>query len=196
MKVQLKDGLLLTYIIQQVVKQCLNCELLYQNLVSDRARYPFVTYSFISTEQDTTGDWLGEGRQYETHLQIDCHADNAIQAMDMANDLYNALQSNAYRSYFEQADIEPQEFTNTSDRTVRAGINYDYRFGFDCSFLLSNGGHIYQPEDLHFDPQPETEIDEVDINSADGGVTISAHKKKRSNSKWQKPLQMCVHLHE
>ena len=57
MQVQLKDQLLLTYIIQQVVNEALGCELFYQNQVSDRARYPFVTYSFISTEQDTTGDW-------------------------------------------------------------------------------------------------------------------------------------------
>ena len=48
MQVQLKDQLLLTYIIQQVVNEALGCELFYQNQVSDRARYPFVTYHFPS----------------------------------------------------------------------------------------------------------------------------------------------------
>ena len=179
MEIQLKDNLLLTSIIQQLVKERLDCDLLYQNLVSDRPQYPFVTYSFIVPEQETTGDWLGMGRQYISHLQIDCHADNAIQAMDMANDLWNALQSGVYRSYFEQADIEPGQFTNTSDRTILAGINYDYRFGFDCSFLMSNGGHVYSPDDLRFQAQPETEIKTVQLSDAGDSEVISANGKEK-----------------
>ena len=179
MEIQLKDNLLLTYIIQQLVKERLDCDLLYQNLVSDRPQYPFVTYSFIVPEQETTGDWLGMGRQYISHLQIDCHADNAIQAMNMANDLYSAFQSSVYRNYFEQADIDPQNFTNTSDRTILAGINYDYRFGFDCSFLVSNGGHVYSPDDLHFQAQPETEINTVQLSDAGDSEVISANGKEK-----------------
>lgn len=179
MEIQLKDNLLLTYIIQQLVKDRLDCDLLYQNLVSDRPQYPFVTYSFIVPEQETTGDWLGMGRQYISHLQIDCHADNAIQAMDMANDLYIAFQSSVYRNYFEQADIDPQNFTNTSDRTVRVGTYYDYRFGFDCSFLVSNGGHVYSPADLHFQAQPETEIKTVQLSDAGDSEVISANGKEK-----------------
>ena len=125
----------MTYILQQVVKQSLGCDLYYQNTVDDRSDYPFVTYNFIMPEQDTTGDWLGQGRQYETHLQIDCHATSTLKSMNMADTLFTALHEIQYQAYFEQAGIEPEQIENTSDRTVIAGSFYDYRFGFDCSFF-------------------------------------------------------------
>lgn len=169
----------MTYILQQVVKQSLGCELYYQNTVDDRAAYPFVTYNFVVPEQDTTGDWLGQGRQYETHLQVDCHAIRALDSMNMADNLFTALHENRYRAYFEQADIEPEEITNTSDRTVMAGSFYDYRFGFDCSFLVSNGGRAYKPEELDFTPSQDTEIRSVQVNDADGHSTVSAEEKEK-----------------
>ena len=169
----------MTYILQQVVKQSLGCDLYYQNTVDDRSDYPFVTYNFIMPEQDTTGDWLGQGRQYETHLQIDCHATSTLESMNMADTLFTALHEIQYQAYFEQAGIEPEQIENTSDRTVIAGSFYDYRFGFDCSFLVCNGGRVYKPEELDFTPTPDTDIRHVQIKDTGGQSDVSADKKEK-----------------
>lgn len=167
----------MTYILQQVVKTLLGCDLLYSNRVGDRPAYPFVTYTFVVPEQDTTGDWLGKGRQYVTHLQVDCHSNHAMQAMQMADRLYAGLHENFIRRFFEQADVEPQEITQTSDRTILEGINYDYRFGFDCSFLVSDAGHIYKPEDLNFAISPDTEIKSVHVDDPSDKDAVNVSKK-------------------
>lgn len=44
---------------------------------------------------------------------------------------------------------------------------------------MSNGGHVYSPDDLHFQAQPETEINTVQLSDAGDSEVISANGKEK-----------------
>lgn len=117
-----------------------------------------------------TSDWLADDRQYTCTLQIDAHSGQIFEANDLARKLTEALNDYGYRRYFVQANIVPQKVTNTSNRTILSGVNYDNTIGFDCSFLIT-GNKVYQEKDLHFDYQSTT----ITSISATDQVNVTDH---------------------
>lgn len=163
------------------MKQVCGCDLLLQQTVDTQEPYPFVTFSIVTPEQDTTTDWLGDGRQYVCTFQIDVHAGQPFTANDMARKLYEALHDRGYRRYFTQANIVPQKITNTSNRTFMSGVNYDNDFGFDCSFLVT-APKTYKSEDLDFEYSGGIDIHSIKAeNMAVEGTSIAVKKNKEED---------------
>lgn len=166
------------FILQEVSKQAINCKVYPQNRTASISEYPFVSYNIVVPEIETTGDWLGEARQYTAVVQLDVHASNQVQAMQLSEALYEALHDVGYRRFFKQAGILPSNMTNTSNRTVLTDQNYDQDFGFDCSFLIT-GTKKYDTSQLDF------EYSETDILSVHGvdnieGTTFDTSKSDKN----------------
>lgn len=170
---ELKDHYLIQYILSKLVNYVCNCELVEQNNIDDMEDYPFFTFNWITLNAPTTSDWLRDHPQYVCTLQIDAHATTEVEALELSTKLFNALHESNYIRSFTQAQIVPQKLTNTSNRTVLSGINYDNDFGFDCSFLI-NGGFTFQEKDLQFDYQ-DSQIETItaaeNTKITDGNVT-------------------------
>lgn len=166
---ELHDHFLLAYILEQVVKQACKCPLIKQNTIEMQKDYPFATYQFVNLEHQTTGDWLGKGRQYKTLVQLDIHDSQPFKALELCQSLHEALQAPGYRRFFKQAGMLPEDISDTSDRTALAGVNYDNDFGFDCSFLVNSGGISFKVSDLSFVLDQDIEIKTVHSDGkADG----------------------------
>lgn len=156
---ELKDHYLIQFILGKLVNYICNCELVNQNNIEGMEDYPFFTFNWITLNAPTTTDWLRDHPQYVCTLQIDAHATNEVEALELATKLFNALHQSNYIRSFIQTQIVPQNITNTSNRTVLSGINYDNDFGFDCSFLV-NGGNVFQERDLQFNFE-DTDIESI-----------------------------------
>lgn len=178
---ELKDQFLLAYILGKTVEKVCGVPLVIEQNVNLMKDYPFFTYNFVTLEQDETADWIGtKGRTYTCLVQIDCHSDKPYGdkgANDLALKLYEALHEEPYRRFFTQADIVPQQFSQTSNRTTLEGINYDFRYGFDCLFFV-RGGITYQESDLNFE-YSSTNIESVNTTDAvtDTNVTVEKEDK-------------------
>lgn len=173
----LRDHYLLTYILGKTVDKLFGCPFLLSAQTDARQKYPFITATIIRLEDDETSDWLGDGRQYTTRVQFDCHSNQPFQAMTMAQELYSALHTSSYRRFFTQARIVPQIMTNTSNRTVLEGVNLDHDYGFDCSFLLT-GGLTFTPDELNFDLQEEMNIESVTTTDIVTDSRVTNHKQE------------------
>lgn len=167
---ELRDHYLVAYILGELVRRVLGCNLIAQADTGDREDYPFVTFSFISMENDETSDWLEDGMVYTTQLQLDCHSDNLYQATQMAQKLHSALCGRTYRNWFKSVDIVPQRVLGTSNRTMLEGINYDHDYGFDVEFLVKS--KAWAEDQLNFEVIPADEA----IESV--GVSDSATNEK------------------
>lgn len=136
----LSDQRLLIYILGQAIKRLCGCPLIFESQVENQEAYPFFTYTFISSEKDKTFDWLEKNTPYETVISITAHTNNPLDANDLVMKLREGLNLSRYRSFFLQADIIPQSQTNSSNRTaMQVPGFYDYRFGFDATFLILRG---------------------------------------------------------
>lgn len=164
------------FILQEVSKQAIGCKVYPQNRTASISEYPFVSYNIVVPEIETTGDWLGEDRQYTAVVQLDVHASNQVQAMRLSETLYEALHDVGYRRFFKQANILPQNITNTSNRTVLTDQNYDQDFGFDCSFLI-NGTKKYDTTQLNLTYE-NYDIDSVHVtNNNVAGTDLDVSRK-------------------
>lgn len=166
------------FILQEVSKQDINCTVVPANRTPPIEKYPVVTYNIVVPETETTGDWLGEERQYTAVVQLDIHSTRQIEAMTLSQRLYEALHDTGYIRFFKQVNILPQQITNVSNRTVLTAENYDQDFGFDCSFLI-NGTKKYDTSQLDF------EYSKTDILSVHGvdnieGTTFDASKSDKN----------------
>ena len=128
---ELRDHFLVQYILGKLVNQVTGCELVKDSSVDEMDEYPFFTFRWIDPGEETTADWLGPHRQYTCSMQIDAHASSDLQAMDLAQRLYEALHERPYRRFFSQACIMPSTIGNAGNRTVLRGINYDNDYGFE-----------------------------------------------------------------
>lgn len=135
----IKNQFLLAYALDQIVKKACGVELVYAQVTDQQPKYPYISYSFITAEQETTADWLGANRLIIISLQIDCHSDNALTASELARELREALMSPIYRDYLKKADIVPQTISETQNRTILQDVNYDQCFGFDADFMVRAG---------------------------------------------------------
>lgn len=168
---------LIAFILSNVVEQACDCELILQNTVDEMTQYPFITFQVISPENDSTSDWLEDDRQFTVDFQIDAHAGDFYTANDKAMKLYEALHDYGYRRFFRQANIVVTSTTQTSNRTVLEGINYDYDVGFDCSFLVT-GLRDYKDTDLNFSYE-KFNIKTASVGTAD--VTRETVTSKEKN---------------
>lgn len=135
----IKNQYLLTYALDQIVKKTCGVEFAYAQVTDPQPKYPYISCSFITAEQETTADWLGANRLIIISLQIDCHSDNAIVASELIGELREALMSPIYRDYLRRADIVPQTISETQNRTILQDVNYDQCFGFDADFMVRAG---------------------------------------------------------
>lgn len=166
------------FILQEVSKQTINCKVYPANRTANMGEYPFVSYNIVVPETETTGDWLGEERQYTSVVQLDVHSTRQIEAMTLSQRLYEALHDTGYIRFFKQVNILPTQITNTSNRTVLTTENYDQDFGFDCSFLIT-GTKKYDTSQLDF------EYSKTDILSVHGvdnieGTTFDTSKSDKN----------------
>ena len=173
---QLSDHFLVAFIFGNLVNQVLGCDAILQDQVTDRQEYPFVTFNFVILDQEETSDWK-HGHNYRTMMQIDCHATDAFSAMSMAQKLYESLHMEGYRRFFTQAHVVPQNIDRTASRTILEGINYDYDYGFDVTYLLQSGV-TYQAQDLSF-VFNETTIEST--NAVDMTTNSNVYVKKEDN---------------
>lgn len=180
---KLRDHFLVQYILGKLVNQVTNCEFIKDDNADEMDDYPFFTFHWIDPGQETTGDWLGKHRQYKCTLQIDAHATSDLQAMNLAQRLYEALHKVPYRRFFSQCHILPDRIGNAGNRTVLRGINYDNDYGFDCSFYVTSG-YEFQEKDLDFTVSNET----IETIKAEESVTgsnshdaINVSKNKEEN---------------
>lgn len=162
------------FILQEVSKQAINCTVVPANRTPPIEEYPVVTYNIVIPETETTGDWLGEERQYTAVVQLDIHSTRQIEAMTLSQRLYEALHDTGYIRFFKQVNILPQQITNTSNRTVLAAENYDQDFGFDCSFLI-NGTKKYDTSGLQLEYQ-QYDIRSVHAVNDIGGKPLDVSK--------------------
>lgn len=135
----IKNQFLLAFALDQIVKKACGVELVYAQVTDPQPKYPYISYSIITAEQETTADWLGANRLIIISLQIDCHSDNALTASETARELREALMSPIYRDYLKRADIVPQTISETQNRTILQDVNYDQCFGFDADFMVRAG---------------------------------------------------------
>ena len=135
----IKNQFLLSYALDQIVKKACGVKLVYAQVTDQQPKYPYISYSIITAEQETTADWLGANRLIIISLQIDCHSGNAIVASETIRELREALMSPIYRDYLRRADIVPQTISETQNRTILQDVNYDQCFGFDADFLVRAG---------------------------------------------------------
>lgn len=166
------------FILQEVSKQAINCTVVPANRTPPIEKYPVVTYNIVIPETETTGDWLEDERQYTSVVQLDIHSTRQIEAMTLAQSLYEALHDTGYIRFFKQVNILPQQITNVSNRTVLTAENYDQDFGFDCSFLIT-GTKKYDTSQLDF------EYSKTDILSVHGvdnieGTTFDTSKSDKN----------------
>ena len=166
------------FILQEVSKQAINCTVVPANRTPPIEKYPVVTYNIVIPETETTGDWLEDGRQYTSVVQLDVHSTRQLEAMTLSQSLCEALHDTGYIRFFKQVNILPQQITNVSNRTVLTAENYDQDFGFDCSFLI-NGTKKYDTSQLDF------EYSKTDILSVHGvdnieGTTFDTSKSDKN----------------
>lgn len=166
------------FILQEVSKQAINCTVVPANRTPPIEKYPVVTYNIVIPETETTGDWLEDERQYTSVVQFDVHSTRQLEAMTLAQSLYEALHDTGYIRFFKQVNILPEQITNVSNRTVLTAENYDQDFGFDCSFLI-NGTKKYDTSQLDF------EYSKTDILSVHGvdnieGTTFDTSKSDKN----------------
>lgn len=135
----IKNQFLLTYALDQIVKKTCGMTLTYAQDTTEQPKYPYISYSFITVEKETTADWLGANRLIIISLQIDCHSDDALTALETIRELREALMSPIYRDYLKKADIVPQTISETQNRTILQDVNYDQCFGFDADFMVRAG---------------------------------------------------------
>lgn len=178
---ELKNHYLIQFILGKIVNYVCNCEMVAQNQIDDMEDYPFVTFNWITLETPTTSDWLGKHQQYKCTLQVDVHASSEIEALELSNELFNALHEDRFVRSFTQAQIVPQKVTNTSNRTALSGINYDNDFGFDCSFLV-NGNLVFTQDELKFD-YFDTNIEKIDISKNMKLTDETVENKEETNGK-------------
>lgn len=150
---------LLIFVLQNVVKDVGNCPLVRQRLIDNQSKYPFVTFNWIVPEKEITQDWLGVDRPYYAQLQIDIHSDDYLKALELTRKLFSSLKRDKYLLCFEQVKMVPSQLTTIEDRTLAPDVNYDYCFGFDCTFLINND-QKYKLSDLRFDFE-ETTIETI-----------------------------------
>lgn len=162
------------FILQEVSKQAINCKVVPANRTPPTEEYPVVTYNIVVPETETTGDWLGEERQYTSVIQLDVHSTRQIEAMTLSQRLYEALHDTGYIRFFKQVNILPTQITNTSNRTVLTAENYDQDFGFDCSFLI-NGTKKYDTSGLQLEYQ-QSDIRSVHVVNDIGGKPFDVSK--------------------
>ena len=135
----IKNQFLLAYALDQIVKKACGVELIYAQVTDQQPKYPYISYSLITAEQETTADWLGANRLIIISLQINCHSSNALAASELARELREALMSPIYRDNLKEADIVPQTISETQNSTVLQDFNYDQCFGFDADFMVRAG---------------------------------------------------------
>ena len=155
MDTKISDHKLVIYILGQLIKRLCNCPLIYESQVLNQEEYPFFTYSLISTEKDQTFDWIKDNQPYQTLIEIDVYAKNPLDAQEMSMKVWQGLKSTQFRSFFTQADIVPQTLSNSSNRTTLVTGNYQYRFGFDATFLVLRG-NAKDISQLNFDGEDLT----------------------------------------
>lgn len=175
----LKNQYLVVFILSKLTQQVANCGIYPFNNPGDQPKYPFFTYQMINAGQYTTADHRSD--QMDITLQIDAHASDQFQSSQMANDLREALYNDSsYRSFFTQADIVPYEpdiSANIQDHTTAIfGTNYDYMFGFDMSFQISNVGTVYEDKELNFN-HDNYDIRSVRATDSINDDHIDANKK-------------------
>lgn len=168
---KLQDHFLVQYILGELVNQVTNCELVKDSNIDEMEDYPFFTFHWIDPGIETTGDWLGKHRQYKCTMQIDAHAASDLQAMNLAQRLYEALHEAPYRRFFSQCHILPDQIGNAGNRTALQGINYDNDYGFDCSFYVTSG-YEFKEQDLDFTVSDET-IESVKASESVTGSNIN-----------------------
>ena len=166
------------FILQEVSKQAINCTVVPANRTPPIEKYPVVTYNIVVPETETTGDWLEDGRQYTSVVQLDVHSTRQLEAMTLSQSLCEALHDTGYIRFFKQVNILPEQITNVSNRTFLTAENYDQDFGFDCSFLI-NGTKKYDTSQLDF------EYSKTDILSVHGvdnieGTTFDTSKSDKN----------------
>lgn len=173
---ELRDHFLVSFIFGKLVKQVLGCDAILADQVGERQDYPFVTFNFVILDQEETSDWR-HGHNYRTLMQVDCHATSAFSAMQMAQKLYEAMHMEGYRRFFIQAGVVPQNIDHTASRTVLEGINYDYDYGFDVTYLVQSGV-VYSAKDLAF-VFDETTIESVKTADLVSDSTIDVKKEDK-----------------
>lgn len=177
----IKNQFLLAYALDQIVKKACGVELTYAQVTDQQPKYPYISYSFITAEQETTADWLGANRLIIISLQMDCHSDNAITASETIRELREALMSPIYRDYLKKADIVPQTISETQNRTILQDVNYDQCFGFDADFLVRVGVEHTEAElSLADVEESDQTIESIVIpgTTEDGGETTNIEISK------------------
>lgn len=158
---------LLIYILEKVVLKVGNCHLVRQKLVDKQPKYPFVTFNWITLQHNETTDYLAENEYYSVVIQLDIHDSDYLSALSLAKKLYNGLRRDKYKLCFRQANMAFTTSTDIEDRTTAPEVNYDYDFGFDCTFTI-NGSKEFNLSELNFDFE-ETEITSVGITRKSNG---------------------------
>lgn len=166
------------FILQEVSKQAINCTVVPANRTPPIEKYPVVTYNIVIPETETTGDWLEDGRQYTSVVQLDVHSTRQLEAMTLSQRLNEALHDTGYTRFFKQVNILPTQITNTSNRTVLTAENYDQDFGFDCSFLIT-GTKKYDTSQLDFG---YSKTDILSVHGVDNieGTTFDTSKSDKN----------------
>lgn len=174
---------LVVFILAKLVDELLNCSLVPQNNAGEQKKFPFVTYNFVDLHRDTTYDHRAD--QFNCTVQIEVHHTDQFQSMEMAEKIRDAIvDSSGYRRFFTQAYVVPHEPPTNSDiqdHTISLfGMNYDYTFGFDYSFMVSRADITWTDEDLNFDYDGEPAIESIKATNKDDGKTIKAEKKEET----------------
>ena len=178
---EIKNQFLLAYTLDQIVKKTCGVEFTYAQVTDQQPKYPYISYSFITAEQETTADWLGANRLIIISLQMDCHSDNAITASETIRERREALMSPIYRDYLKKADIVPQTISDTQNRTILQDVNYDQCFGFDADFLVRAGvEHTKAELSLAEVEESDQTIESIVIpgTTEDGGETTNIEISK------------------
>ncbi|WOC33053.1 MULTISPECIES: phage neck terminator protein [Caproicibacterium] len=118
----------------------LKCPVIRSNQTAPVPPYPYVSYT-ITTPVQSGGTWAtGEdGRQFIDLPQVwsfTVQAADDMQALQLAMDAFQWFDTEAGHFYLKQNEIAVQRVGSIGNRDNLLSIEYEYRKGFDVTFLL------------------------------------------------------------
>lgn len=145
------DGLRKTVI--KGLKQYLGCEIVRANQTATMPEYPYVGYNITTHSSENKGtysEWENEHKAVKPVVQtwsITAKSNNYNEAVELANKAHDWLDY-AGTQYLNDNDVIIQSVGSVSDRSNLLTNEYEYAYGFDCFFSVTdeidipNNGYI------------------------------------------------------
>lgn len=123
------------------MKRALGCEVIASNQTGPSPSYPYVSFTVTTPVVSDGKGWARDrdGREFKDLAQIwsfTVQSEDPFQAAQIALDAYEWLSTESGNLYLAERGIVVQGLGNIGNRDNLLSIQYEYREGFDVTFLL------------------------------------------------------------